>query len=186
MNRVSTLVGGVILGFVLGMILVSIVGSFQETPKISSLTGNAQKNTQIQIDAPAPEFELETLKGELVNIGNFRGWLILINFWATWCGPCRLEMPSFQSRSDAYPNDFIVVTVNSQDTSEDVQAFMEGLGLSILALLDPDGEVHKQYMVRGFPTTYFVDRDGVLRFQHVGLMTDAQLDSYLTEMGLGQ
>ena len=184
MKRVSTLVGGMVLGFVLGMVLVFIVGRFQSPPKVSNMLGNSQTRSQLQIDAPAPDFKLENLNGELVKIKNFHGRFVLINFWATWCGPCRLEMPVFQSRVDAHPDDFVVVTVNSQDPPGDVQAFMDELGLNIYALLDPDGEVHKQYMVRGFPTSYLVDRSGVLKIQHVGLMSEDQLDRYLIEMGI--
>lgn len=184
MKRTRTLIIGVLLGFFLGIILVSVVSRLQLPPKISKAVDD--KNSQLQINAPAPNFELQNLNGDLVNLRNFHGRILLVNFWATWCAPCRLEMPAFQSRIDVHPDDLVVVTVNSQDTLDDIQNFMNELGLTFYALIDPDGDVHKRYMVQGFPTTYLVDRDGILRIQHIGLITDGQLDTYLSELGLSE
>jgi len=108
------------------------------------------------------------------------------DFWANWCGPCRLEMPVFQSRFEQFSKDLIILAINEQDTREDIHAFMADLGLTFDTLLDNDDDVHRQYLVRGIPTSYLVDAEGILRIQHVGLMTEKQLDDYLFEVGISE
>ena len=108
----------------------------------------------------------------------------MINFWATWCGPCRLEMPAFQSRANRFPDDIVILAINEQDSPGVIRAYMLDLNLTLDVLLDTEGDVHRQYLVRGFPTTFLVDREGILRVQHVGVMTDEQLDVYIKDLGL--
>lgn len=185
MNRANLLVVGVLLGFLVGMLALFGVSRFQLAPKTGDLTNGPVSNGKLELNATAPDFRLENLNGELIHLQTLRGKTVIINFWATWCGPCRLEMPAFQSRVEKYPHDLVILAVNGQDTPEAAGAFMEELGLTFDVLLDKEGDIHRQYLVRGFPTTYLVDPDGTLRIQHVGLMTEGQLDDYLLEIGLG-
>jgi peroxiredoxin len=93
-------------------------------------------------------------------------------------------MPAFQSRLEKYSDDLVILAVNGQDIPEDMIAFMNELGLTFNALSDIDGEVHRQYRVRGLPTSFLVDKEGLLRVQHIGVMTEVQLDEYLFNVGL--
>ncbi len=135
-----------------------------------------------QVGAHAPDFTLQTLQGETLSISDLRGQVILVNFWATWCGPCRLEMPAIQARFES--TDLAVLAVNFDEPPEQVQAFVDELGLSFTTLLDPGGEIQLLYQVRGYPTTYFVDEEGTIKILHIGFMNEDQLDGYLQEMGL--
>jgi peroxiredoxin len=136
---------------------------------------------------PAPDFLLTNTHGEQVRLSELRGQPILINFWATWCAPCRIEMPAIQARYEAYEDrGLIVLGVDFDEPLEDVQAFGEQLGLSFDLLLDPGGEVQGLYRVRGYPTSFFVGRDGIIQVQHIGVMTEGQLDDYLAQIEIGE
>lgn len=135
-----------------------------------------------QVGAQAPDFTLQTLQGETLSISDLQGQVILVNFWATWCGPCRLEMPAIQARFES--TELAVLAVNFDEPPEQVQAFVDELGLSFTTLLDPGGEIQLLYQVRGYPTTYFVDEEGTIKILHIGFMNEDQLDGYLQEMGL--
>jgi peroxiredoxin len=136
--------------------------------------------------ALAPDFELENINRELVQLSEVAGHPVLINFWATWCAPCRLEMPAIQDRFESYRNEgFEVIAVNFDESSEQVHAFADELGLTFSLLLDPGGKIQRAYKIRGYPTSFFVDSSGIIRVLHIGVMTEKQLDDYLAEIGLG-
>ena len=136
------------------------------------------------VDALAPDFELETVDGDLVRLSDLRGEVVALNFWAIWCAPCRLEMPDLQARADAYGDRLTVLGVNFDETAEEVDAFRQEVGVRFPLLLDPGGEVQRLYRVLGYPTTFFIDSEGVIRIQHLGLMSAEQIDQYLEELGL--
>lgn len=137
------------------------------------------------VGAIAPEFELETIEGETLKLSDFRGKAVLINFWATWCGPCRVEMPALQSRFDFYSPDLVILAVDNDESLELVSAFFDELGLTFPALLDPGAVIQDLYKIRGYPSSFVVDRDGIIRAIHIGIMTEDQLDGYLAEVGIG-
>ena len=136
-------------------------------------------------DALAPDFELDTIDGETLKLSDFRGKAVLINFWATWCGPCRVEMPALQSRFDSHSPDFVILAVDNDETREIVSAFAGELGLTFNVLLDPGAIIQDLYQIRGYPSSIFVDADGIIRIVHIGIMTEGQLDGYLAEVGIG-
>ena len=134
----------------------------------------------------APDFTLLNTGGESIQLSQFKGQAVLINFWATWCGPCRIEMPVFQDRFERYQADGLrILAVDFDEDEEDVVFFREELGLTFDLLLDPGGEIQSLNRVLGYPTSYFVDPEGVIRVQHVGIMTEDQLDNYLAQIGIG-
>ena len=185
-RKARYLVIGVIAGFLIGMVIIYRVARLRTPQTISGLTGGPGPTTKMQIDALAPDFELESLTGEKIQLAGLSGKIVLINFWATWCGPCSLEMPAFQSRYERFSEELVILAVNEHDTLEDIRGFMDELGLTFDAMLDIGGQVHRQYLVRGFPTSYLVDAEGILQVQHIGVMTEGQLDDYLAEVGLGE
>jgi len=136
--------------------------------------------------ALAPDFALVNLEGENVSLSDFLGQPVLINLWATWCGPCRIEMPTIQSRFEEYRDEgFIVLAVNFDEQRADVQSFRDEFGLDFQMLLDPGAEVQRLYRTRSYPASFFVDRSGVIQAQHIGVMTEGNLDSNLAQIGLG-
>ncbi len=138
------------------------------------------------VGALAPGFTLINLEGEQVSLDDFHGRPVLINLWATWCGPCRIEMPAIQSRFEKYQDDgFAVLAVNFDEQQAVVQSFRDEFGLTFQILLDPGAKVQNLYRNRSYPSSFFIDRAGVIQVQHIGVMTEGQLDENLKKIGLG-
>ena len=114
----------------------------------------------------APDFTLQTVDGETVTLADLRGRAVLVNVWASWCAPCRAEMPAMQRVYDEYKDQgLVVLAVNStvQDSLANVQSFAAELGLTFPILLDTDGTATALYQVRALPYSFFIGRDGVIR-----------------------
>ena len=134
----------------------------------------------------APDFKLRNLDGEEVQLSDFHGHPVLINLWATWCGPCRLEMPAIQDRFELYEeHGLIVLAVDFDEPISAVHSFRDELGLTFQILLDPGANVQKLYRNRNYPTSFFIDEMGVIQVHHIGVMTEEQLDVNLAEIGVG-
>jgi len=117
----------------------------------------------------SPEFELEDLAGKKAALSFWRGKLVLLNFWATWCPPCRAEMPSLELLYRDLKNEgFELVAVDLQEDRKEVQGFQAELGLSFPILLDRDGRVGSRYGVRNIPTSYLLDREGLILGRLIG------------------
>ncbi len=119
----------------------------------------------------APDFTLQTLDGETITLSELRGQAVLVNLWASWCVPCRAEMPAMQRVYDEYKGQgFVVLAVNvtSQDSASAAAAFVRQYGLNFPILLDVEGSVSRAYEQRAFPTSFFIGRDGVIREVVIG------------------
>ncbi len=130
----------------------------------------------------APDFQLETLEGETVSLSDFKGQVVLINLWASWCPPCRAEMPAMQSAYGRYREQglaILAVNLINQDTLQDVTAFSKEHNLTFPILLDNQGQVARDYQAHLLPTSYFVDRRGVIRYKVIGAMSEALLRTRL-------
>ena len=129
---------------------------------------------------PAPDFTLQTLDGQPLSLSDLRGKPVVLNFWATWCPPCRAEMPELQAASEAYAaGGVIVLGVNQDGTADEVRAYQTELGLSFPVVLDSAYDAVKVYQINSLPTTFFIDRDGVIRDSVVGQMNAAMLKQRL-------
>ena len=121
------------------------------------------------VSGPAPNFTLKSLDGKNLKLSEMRGDVILINFWASWCGPCRQEMPLLNSLHKKYePLGFTVLGVNVEENTDDARGFLSNFPVDFPVLLDNKNKVSKQYDVVAMPTTVVVDRDGNMRFLHKG------------------
>jgi peroxiredoxin/predicted small secreted protein len=117
----------------------------------------------------APDFTLSLLDGESRMLSDYRGKVVFLNFWATWCGPCRAEMPSMQGLyADLEDEDFVILAINQLEDPGVVREFLETEGFTFPVLMDENGQVSFQYGVRGIPTTYIIGPDGLVIAGKVG------------------
>ncbi len=124
-----------------------------------------------QVGFLAPDFTLETLEGDSITLSDLRGKAVLVNLWATWCPPCRAEMPAIQRLHEEYKDQgFIVLAVNAtnQDDLSKIPSFTGEYGLTFPILLDTTGEVSRQYQLRSLPSSYFIRRDGIIQEVVIG------------------
>ncbi len=135
------------------------------------------------VGQPAPLFTLPDMEGNPVSLRDFRGRPVLLNFWATWCGPCRAEMPIIEEAYQKYKDQgFVVLAIDVQENPEVAQAFAGWLGMTFSILDDGSGNVSYQYRVRALPTSFFVDRKGVIRGWESGAMSRGVLERHLAKI----
>ena len=134
----------------------------------------------------APDFTLATLNGGSLTLSDFRGKAVLINFWASWCEPCREEAPNLVRAYRTYIDQgFVILGVDPilQDTLADIRIFLEAFNVTYPILLDETGQVtYDQYAVPGLPMSVFVDREGGVTRIHLGALSTEQLDEYIGEI----
>jgi peroxiredoxin len=124
---------------------------------------------------PAPDFTLTGLDGQTFTLSDLRGKPVVLNFWATWCPPCRAEMPELQAASERLAGDVAIIGVNQGENAQQVRGFIDPLGFTFPMPLDERMDVSRQYLVRNLPTTFFIDRDGIIRHTQIGPLTEATL-----------
>ena len=119
----------------------------------------------------APDFSLRTHAGEIITLSNLRGQAVLVNLWATWCPPCRAEMPAMQKLYDEYKDQgFVVLAVNMtyQDNPQAVLPFMQEYNLNFPILFEQTGDMAGKYELRSLPSSFFIDRDGIIQEVVIG------------------
>lgn len=135
------------------------------------------------IGHPAPDFVLESLSGNTVHLSELQGHPVLVNFWATWCGPCRQEMPLL-AKYHLNQSDLVMLAVNAGEDRDQVKAFTDEFGLMFDVMLDPEGRVQSLYDIRGYPTTFFLDEKGIVRAVVMGALDETSLPRYLEKVGV--
>jgi len=119
----------------------------------------------------APDFTLEVMDAKKISLKDYRGKVIMLNFWATWCPPCRREMPSMERLHQKFKGkEFLVLAVNQMEDGDQIFAFSGDLGIDLTfpILFDKDSSVSRTYEVQGLPTTYIIDKKGIVRFRAIG------------------
>jgi len=128
--------------------------------------------------SPAPAFQLQTLDGADVSLADYKGQVVVINFWATWCPPCRAEMPGIQAVYEAHKAEgLVVLAVNAQEDNDTISSFITQAGFTFPVIPDPYGQAVRAYGVRSFPSTFVLDRDGNIDTIHQGQITPEDLET---------
>jgi cytochrome c biogenesis protein CcmG/thiol:disulfide interchange protein DsbE len=154
--------------------------------QIVEITPNVAIQSIARVGHTAPDFALKTLDGKEIKLSDLKGKAVLINLWASWCPPCRYEMPAIQVAYEKYKNKGLVVLgidFTVQDNLKDVNAFVKELKLTFPILLDETGKISVGlYGMRGLPMSFFIDTEGILQRIQVGAMLPEKLDGYLADI----
>lgn len=166
--------------------LLQSIPSFSGTPESAVVPLDSELAELPAAGSRAPDFALLDLAGDTIRLSDFNNRPVILNFWATWCGPCRVEMPELEQAGIDYADEGLaVLLINQQESPERVRAFAEQLGLTAPTLLDSETQVGRAYGAFFLPSTVFVGPDGVVTAVHRGIISRSQLDSYLVDMGVG-
>lgn len=163
-----------------------VVSTEQPTRDISEIpTGEPTEvlETIVAYD-DSGDFLLPDVYGNNVRLSDFQGFPVVLNFWATWCGPCIAELPLLEEYHQRLHPDVIILGINVMEDADTVLGFLETTDLTYPVLLDINGRVSEIYYVYAFPTTFFIDGNGVQRSQFIGSMDDSVLIEGLEEIGV--
>lgn len=135
--------------------------------------GNAVVSAEVgtETDMQAPDFTLTNMNDQEVNLSDYRGQKVFLNFWASWCPPCRQEMPDMQKLHAEYGDEVVILAVNIGENKSTAANFMMENDLNFPVLLDTDKSTAQNYLVRGIPTSYFLDEDGIITDKVVGAVS---------------
>ncbi len=152
------------------LILVSalLLGIFLVLVQRARHSNISYRGESDEIGRPAPGFQLKDLDGNLVSLEDFRGKVVMLDFWATWCGPCRSTMPELEKLQQEHPDDFVLLAVNLGEDEERVAPYVLSRRIQTRVLLDTDSSVGMAYGASSIPVQFVIDKEGILRHIQVG------------------
>jgi peroxiredoxin len=175
--------GGLLIGLAMGAIVFIGLPTFGSNGSAATNVGGGAPAPAPIVGSPAPDFTLKNIKDESITLSDLKGKPVLINFWATWCGPCRVEMPAIEAAYQAHKGEgFTVLAVDADEPKADVVEFVNALDLTFEVLLDPGLAVNDLYRIRAYPSSFFIGRDGVVAAYQIGTMTEPQLADNLDKI----
>jgi peroxiredoxin len=177
----ALILGGLALGGAMAYFTIVMGAS---NPLASTALGQlAPAPDTVSVDKAAPDFAAQTPDGKMVRLSDLRGSIVALNFWATWCGPCRVEMPELDDAARRYSKDKLVILgVDAGEDVAQVQNYFKQLNLGFQTVLDPNGTVVDLYEIKAFPTTIWIDAKGVVRAKHLGPLTRDFIDRYVADL----
>lgn len=182
-SRKSNSPGMVFLGA--GLILLGLAAWMlwprQETGQAAS---SGPSTVPVAVQYAAPELALSDVNGKQHSLANYRGQVVLVNLWATWCPPCKAEMPTLNRYYEDHAEEgFVILAVNDGDPADAVQSFVQTYGLSFPVLLDPSYVATSQaFKTRSLPSSFVIDRGGTVRLRWVGEIDRPTLEAYVTPL----
>lgn len=187
-NNLVKIVVGLWVGVFVGIAIIAVLVFTGVIPLFSNAGGETtpQQAPTAGLESSGillPEIALTDLEDNEVLPSDFRGKIVVMNFWATWCGPCIQEMPIFQEYQDHY-QEIVVLGVNEEESAERVQEFQKEIALDYQFLLDKTGKMGHEFHINFLPTTIIADEAGEVRFRHYGVISREQMDHYLETLGI--
>ncbi|QHJ70724.1 redoxin domain-containing protein [Planococcus halotolerans] len=187
-----------ILGLLLvgALIVILVVGIVQKNVEERQATDRLNAGSVVDFlptdeglakGETAPDFELTTLAGESVRLSDYKGKKVILNFWATWCPPCRAEMPDMQKyydeQADGENVEILAVNLTTADKGMDkINAFVEEFSLTFPVPMDTEGEIGDLYQAASIPTSYMIDTEGRVQQKIVGPMNEEMMEEFIADM----
>ena len=170
-----------------GLILLStafMISNFNNGNLSSFPTSSDQYSTiPYEVHFPAPSLTLINISSENVSLNQFLGEIILVNNWATWCPPCKAEMPTLQAYFQKYKDDgFMIIAIESGESLEEVTEFVSDIGITFPVWIDRKGEALAAFKNRDLPSSYVIDRNGVVRLTWTGEISFEMLEKFVTPL----
>lgn len=175
---VKKIIAAVVLIALLGVAIVQAMDKKAEPENVSQ---EAASMGGLKVGAKAPDFELKTLAGDTVKLSDLKGKKVMLNFWATWCPPCKAEMPAMEEFHKEAGDDVVILAVNI-DPHLDVKAFVDENGITFPIPLDEEDKVNEMYQVLSIPTTYFIDTKGNIGNKYIGAMNFDAMKQYTKDL----
>ena len=160
-NRIKSVIFILICAILIGLLVYQIMSRSKENRALES----------------AVNFKLVSVDGKEYSLSDFKGKKVVLNFFATWCPPCRAEIPDFE-RFHRENKDVVLIGINIQEDKATVEEFLNSMGVTYPVLLDRDGKVSAQFGIEGIPTTFLIDENGKIVAKNVGMMTYEQLKKF--------
>jgi peroxiredoxin len=165
------------------LVLIGITLVLRTNQGISPEVDNALILKPIEVNQPAPALSLFDLDGNETALTNFLGEVILVNNWATWCPPCREEMPEFKAYYEEHKDQgFQVIAIEAGEPEAEVRSFVEQQGLDFVVLLDPENKSLVTFQYNSLPSSWVIDRKGNLRLAWLGAINGPTLEKYVTPL----
>src|SRR5690625_1689980 len=173
----------ILIVLVVGMVGWAVYEYIGGSSDDAGIAEQEEEDVGLEEGQTAPDFLLTKLDGEEVRLSDYRGQPVIINFWATWCPPCRAEMPDFQELYESEDVEILAVNLTESEQSEEgVQDFIDELGLTFPVPMDGDTIVSQMYEVQAYPTSYMVDSEGKIQFVARGAINYNIMQSELSKM----
>jgi thiol-disulfide isomerase/thioredoxin len=169
MIGISLVAGGILLAFLLKDNNASFSLGYSAVP--------------VRVDLPAPILDLQTLSGEPASLSDYRGNVVLVNLWATWCPPCRQEMPVLQRFYEKHKSEgLVLIAINQEETREVVEPFVIELDLMFQIWLDEHDQAQREFNTLSLPSSYMIDRAGRIRLMWIGAISKQNLENYASDL----
>jgi peroxiredoxin len=172
-----------IISIGIGFILIVSAVLWMAVPKLQSKADSSQSVIPIAVDYAAPSLSLENINGRIESLADYRDSIILVNNWATWCPPCKAEMPTLSAYYNEHHADgFMIIAIEAGDPLEDVLQFAQSRNLNFQVWLDPNGAALDAFRNGNLPNSYVIDRSGTVRYAWTGEIDQSMLEKYVTPL----
>ena len=166
-----------------GLFLIGIAVVLLASPKSDSRATSQSSVVPLEVNFAAPELSLQNINGKTESLSDYRGNVVLVNNWATWCPPCKAEMPTLAAYYNEHsPEGFTIIAVEAGEPLESVAQFAKDYNLKFSVWLDPDGASLKAFGNGNLPNSYVIDRSGTVRYAWTGEISQAMLEKYVTPL----
>lgn len=181
-NKMLTAILSVML--IAALLTIGCPGGEPTQTSLGTITGAECSGQPPRIGEPATDFQFQTPEGEPASLSDSRGQPVLLNFWATWCNPCRIEMPYLQQIYDEWQGEgLVMLAINIDGEADEVTSFLESYNLSFPVLLDTNLQVALCYYTISIPMTFFIDGDGIIQYIKIGAFTSlGEIESILNQL----